>query len=163
MKRPSSRALSDRSGILSWGLVVAWAAAPGLKQEERGVAGSIKRRPLRPGGVIDGGGVKAPCRYRMHHPHARFERQRTGGVPIEACRLFRWPVLPLICGLAKIAWMSAPPPPEIEQVPCCGLQQEDGAVHESLQGPGSLFMQDHLPWRVDEDLDIRSPRIAGQV
>jgi hypothetical protein len=37
MKRPSSRALSDRSGILSWGLVVAWAAAPGLKQEERGV------------------------------------------------------------------------------------------------------------------------------
>ena len=24
-------------------------------------------------------------------------------------------------------------------------------------------MQDHIPWRVDEDLDIRAPRIAGQM
>jgi len=70
---------------------------------------------------------------------------------------------PLICGLAKIARMSPPPPPEVDQVPCGGLQQENGAVHESLQGPGSFFMQDHVPWRVDEDLDIRPDRGAGVI
>jgi len=71
-----------------------------------------------PGSVIERRGMKAPCSCRMHHPHAGFERQRAGRVTVEARRLLRRPVLPLIRRLAKIAGMRAPPPPEIEQVPC---------------------------------------------
>src|SRR5215472_14556613 len=112
--------VTKRSCPLGKSVVVACATAT-LAQTKR-AAGSIKRGPLRPSGVIDGGGVKAACRYRMHYPRARFERQRAGCVPGEASRLFRWPVLPLICGLVKIAGMSAPPPPQLEQVPCGGLQ-----------------------------------------
>jgi hypothetical protein len=38
-----------------------------------------------------------------------------------------------------------------------------GAIHESPQGPCSFLVQEHVPWHVDENLDIRAPRIAGQM